>query len=104
MPALSPPGLPGHPAVPASLAEGLLGPWAESVWRGTQFAAPQQPALSTGYPALDAELPGGGGPSAGLTELLLAAPGSGEWRLLAPALRSIALARPVVCIAPPLRP
>lgn len=82
----------------------MLGPWADSVWRGAQFAPPSQPAWPTGHPALDAELPGGGWPAAGLTELLLDAPGSGEWRLLAPALRALAADRPVVCIAAPLQP
>jgi hypothetical protein len=41
---------------------------------------------STGHPALDAELPGGGWPAAGLIELLLPTPGCGELRLLAPVL------------------
>jgi len=82
----------------------LLGPWADSVWRGAQFAAPSQPTQPTGHPALDAELPGGGWPASGLTELLLDAPGSGEWQLLAPALRAQATDRPVVCIAAPLQP
>ena len=102
---MPPPALPGPPgplrdAAPAALP----GRWADRVWAGTQFAAAPQPALPTGYPALDAELPGGGWPACGLTELLLDAPGSGEWRLLAPALRAQASARPVVCVAPPLRP
>ncbi len=78
--------------------------WGDSVWTGAQFSAPSQPALPTGYPALDAQLPGGGWPASGLTELLFDAPGSGEWRLLAPALRSQAARRPVVCVAPPLQP
>jgi len=88
----------------AAAAQGSLGRWRDSVWAGAQFAAPAQPALPTGYPDLDAELPGGGWPASGLTELLLEAPGSGEWRLLAPALRSQATARPVICVAPPLQP
>jgi len=99
-PALSGPPAPLRDAAPAALP----GRWADSLWAGTQFAAPAQPALPTGYPALDAELPGGGWPAAGLTELLLDAPGCGEWRLLAPALRAQAAARPVLCVAPPLQP
>ena len=55
---------------------------------------------STSHAALDAELPGGGWPAAGLTELLLAAPGSGELRLLAPALGE----RSLLWIAPPFLP
>jgi protein ImuA len=99
----SPSGPPGDFA--AAAPEAALGRWADSVvWRGDRFAAPLQPALPTGYPALDAELPGGGWPAAGLTELLLASFGSGEWRLLAPALRLQAARRPIVCIAAPLQP
>ena len=99
------PALPGPPgplrdAAPAA----LLGRWADRLWAGTQFAAAAQPTLPTGHPALDAQLPGGGWPACGLTELLFDAPGSGEWRLLAPALRTQAALRPVVCVAPPLWP
>jgi hypothetical protein len=101
MPSLAVSGTPG--GLRAAAAHTRLGRWRDSVWGGTQFAAPSQPAMPTGYPELDAELPGGGWPASGLTELLLDAPGSGEWRLLAPALRTQATARPVVCIAPPLQ-
>lgn len=63
---------------------------------------------STGFAALDAELPGGGWPATGLTELLLAAPGSGELRLLAPLLaqgpQGLQHAGSLLCIAPPLTP
>ena len=99
-PALAGPPGPLRDAAPAA----LLGRWSDSVWAGARFAAPSQPAVPTGYPALDAQLPGGGWPACGLTELLFDAPGSGEWRLLAPALRTQAAARPVVCVAPPLQP
>ncbi len=60
----------------------------------------------TGFAALDAELPGGGWPAAGLTELLLAAPGSGELRLLAQGLLAPGLEQggSVLCIAPPFIP
>lgn len=60
---------------------------------------------STGFAALDAELPGGGWPAHGLTELLLAAPGSGELRLLAPLLaQGLEHAGSLLCVAPPLLP
>lgn len=100
---MSSPALSGPPGqLRAAASPPALGRWADSVWAGAHFAAPSQPAVPTGYPALDADLPGGGWPAAGLTELLFDAPGSGEWRLLAPALRSST--RPVVCVAPPLQP
>ena len=60
------------------------------LWRAGQLH--QQMAdtgLTSGYPALDAQLPGGGWPRAGLTEVLHAQPGLGELRLLAPALADL---------------
>jgi protein ImuA len=91
---------PGRPALPALSA-------LSSVWRADQLdrsatVGGDGVALqrSTGHTALDAELPGGGWPAAGLTELLLAAPGSGELRLLAPALGEHSL----LWIAPPFVP
>ena len=79
-------------------------PAALPVWRADQLAgtASDAPTRPTGHAALDAELPGGGWPAAGLTELLIAAPGSGELRLLAPSLA--AAAAPVLWAAPPLQP
>lgn len=75
------------------------------LWRADRLADPARDAAAirpTGFAALDAELPGGGWPAAGLTELLLAAPGSGELRLLAPML---AAARGITLwVAPPLQP
>jgi hypothetical protein len=44
--------------------------------------------LPTGFRRLDERLPGGGWPLATLVELLVAAPGTGELRLLMPALRA----------------
>ena len=60
------------------------------LWRAGQLH--QQMAdtgLTSGYPALDAQLPGGGWPRAGLAEVLHAQPGLGELRLLAPALADL---------------
>jgi len=99
------PSLSGPPGQLSAAASATLpGRFSDRVWAGTQFAVASQPTLPTGYPALDAELPGGGWPASGLTELLLDTPGSGEWRLLAPALRTLATQRPLVCVAPPLQP
>jgi len=71
------------------------------LWQADQLATPALPACRSGFEALDAELPGGGWPAGGLTELLLAAPGCGEIQLLAPALQKLPQA---VWIAPPFPP
>jgi protein ImuA len=73
-----------------------------ALWRADRLADSVPAVWPTGHAALDAELPGGGWPAAGLTELLLAQPGTGEWRLLAPALAG--RDGDVVCIAPPALP
>jgi hypothetical protein len=67
-------------------------------------AAPASAVRPTGFAALDAELSGGGWPATGLTELLLAEPGSAELRLLAPALAATTPAGTVLWIAPPCPP
>ncbi len=46
--------------------------------------------VATGFPALDARLPGGGWPRGSLSEILSAQWGVGELRLLLPALRDLA--------------
>jgi protein ImuA len=72
------------------------------LWQADQLAAPERPGCPSGFAALDAQLPGGGWPVAGLTELLLDEPGCGEVRLLAPALAR--LTGELVWIAPPFPP
>jgi protein ImuA len=76
------------------------------LWRADRLASPvggsEALARPTGFAVLDAELPGGGWPAAGLTELLHSAPGSGELRLLAPMLA--ASSAPLLWVAPPLQP
>ena len=47
------------------------------VWRG-RLAEAAVPALSSGFPVLDAELPGGGWPRGALTEILVDGVGLGE--------------------------
>jgi protein ImuA len=56
------------------------------LWLGHQLGRSGAQALASGFAQLDAELPGGGWPRAALSEVLLAHPGVGEIRLLAPAL------------------
>ncbi|MBD8616532.1 translesion DNA synthesis-associated protein ImuA [Pseudomonas putida] len=74
------------------------------VWRGRQEPGPSgvQP---TGHAALDAVLPSGGWPPAALSEILLAANGSGELQLLWPTLARLSQAgERIVLIAPPFIP
>ena len=74
------------------------------VWKGAgqDGTVASQP---TGHAQLDARLPGGGWPDAALSEVLLAAPGSGELQLLWPTLARLTRAQQrVVLGSPPLVP
>src|SRR5580704_16112552 len=76
-----------------------------AIWRGSSAA--QRPGLSTGFAALDEQLPGKGWPRTGLIEILVSRFGSGELYLLLPALAALtraAAARWCVWVAPPLMP
>jgi protein ImuA len=76
-----------------------------ALWRGDELGQAVAEVQPTGFAALDRELPGGGWPCRGLTELLQPQPGTLEWRLLGPALRALASAgRGIVLVAPPWRP
>ncbi|MEJ6006549.1 recombinase RecA [Paucibacter sp. AS339] len=68
--------------------------WRASSLGASQLASPAS-AVSSGFAALDAELPGGGWPIQGLSEILCDSAATLEWRLLAPALRLL-LAEPTV--------
>ncbi|HEX9396145.1 MAG TPA: translesion DNA synthesis-associated protein ImuA [Burkholderiales bacterium] len=73
-------------------------------WRGAACFE-QAPAVPSGFPALDRELPGGGWPSGGLTELLGEREGIGELQLVLPALAALtARGRRVAWLAPPHLP
>ena len=73
-----------------------------SVWRGSELGASAAPVQASGWASLDAELPGGGWPCRALTEVLLAHPGTLEWRLLGHALRAVvAQGQTVVLIGAP---
>lgn len=96
-----PPPTGGGPAqLRGALEPGTLHP---AVWRaqaGLRSAGGE--VLASGFAPLDAELPGGGWPLRVLTELLLAHPGVGEMRLLAPALAQVAAqGRGVMLFDPP---
>ncbi len=75
-----------------------------AIWRGGD-CAPDPAATPSGFPELDAVLPGRGWPRGALTEIVLAREGIGEIRLTVPALvRLQAGNRDVVWIAPPHAP
>lgn len=63
-------------------------PHLTGLWTAGEIAAAPagDAAVSSGFPVLDAELPGGGWPAGQLIELLFDAPGIGELSLLTPAL------------------
>lgn len=74
------------------------------IWRGAGLT-PASPTVSSGFPALDAELPGGGWPTGALTEILSRGEGIGELGLLLPALAALTNAgKRVVWLAPPHLP
>ena len=78
---------------------------AHAVWRGSDMASAQHTVVSTGFAALDAQLPGGGWPCQSLTELLQPQPSLCEWRLLAPSLkRLVGDGGHILMVGPPKRP
>ncbi|MDY0743056.1 translesion DNA synthesis-associated protein ImuA [Paucibacter sp. R3-3] len=74
------------------------------VWRASSLGGSASACVPSGFAALDAELPGGGWPTRGLSEILLPRPAVLEWRLLAPALRGAGTSKPLLLINPPLVP
>ncbi len=88
-----------------ALAELLRHP---ALWRGDTAGAAVR-TIPSGFPRLDARLPGGGWPASTLIELLVSSAGVGEIRLLLPALCRLALASPesprwIAWLAPPHLP
>jgi protein ImuA len=76
-----------------------------AIWRGNALSRVASASVPTGFPALDAELPGGGWPTAALTEILPQHAGIGELRILGHALAALsAQKRTLVWIAPPYLP
>lgn len=70
------------------------------VWRAGEV--PSESGLATGFPLLDAMLPGHGWPRAALTEILTDHPGIGALRLVLPALASLTRdERWLIWVAPP---
>lgn len=76
------------------------------LWRASRIDCDFKQHHSSGFAALDAELPGAGWPIDGVTELLHEHYGIGEFRLLAPALArmSHADARWLLLVSPPYIP
>ncbi len=74
-----------------------------SLWRASQLARSFARCVSTGHPALDNQLPGGGWPTGSMTDLHTQQPGVGELRLLAPALSAVA-DRQIAFLQPPHPP
>jgi len=71
------------------------------LWRGDSLARADA-SVATGFPRLDAELPGGGWPKAALTELLHDCEGIGELMLLLPVLKRLAQSGEFIAlVAPP---
>jgi protein ImuA len=68
-----------------------------SLWRGRGAAVAQ--GLPTGFPALDAVLPGGGWPRQGLVEIVTTGSGHGELALWMPLLRQFTQAPAARCCA-----
>src|SRR5437899_1287497 len=74
------------------------------VWRGGASFS-RAAAVPSGFSVLDGELPGGGWPTGGLTEILGLQQGIGELRLLLPALITLTTAgKRVIWLAPPHLP
>jgi hypothetical protein len=72
---------------------------------GAGGPALSRPAAPSGFPELDASLPGGGWPVGAIAELMSDATGIGELSLLVPALSRLARAgRYIAWIAPPYLP
>ena len=77
----------------------------QAIWRGCDLGKQLGSVVSTGFAALDAELPGHGWPCQSLTEVLSPQPSVLEWRLVGPALRSVVAAGgSVVVVGPPKHP
>jgi hypothetical protein len=76
-----------------------------AIWRLGDKPKPALSGIPSGFSELDCELPDGGWPRAGLTELLCDAIGIGETSLLLPALAHASVReKGVVWIAPPYLP
>ncbi len=78
----------------------------QAVWRCGGRRRTAVRTVTTGYPALDGYLPGGGWPLGQLLEIVSGRCGIGELRLIMPALAALAAAHDgyIVWVAPPCQP
>jgi protein ImuA len=74
-----------------------------ALWRASQLGRGTGDYVDCGHPALAQELPGGGWPLAGMTEILVPQAGCAELQLLSPALNRLAQGK-IVLINTPYRP
>ena len=75
------------------------------VWRGREMASACSAGEATGYPELDALLPGRGWPRGALIEVLMASVGSGAMELVLPVLARLSTGSCwIVLVDPPFRP
>lgn len=75
-----------------------------ALWRGSQLARSRLATISTGFTALDQELPSQGWPLSSLIELMPSQPGIGEIQLLRPALAGLSGQRSIALVHPPYPP
>lgn len=100
-PASGPPSSPADDRNAPDLAVSLPRAVAEAVWRADELGANVREVVPSGFPELDAELPGRGWPCGAVTELLQPQPGVLEWRLLAGALQRATATKALVVIGSP---
>ena len=76
-----------------------------ALWRGRESNCPAPAGVKTGFPELDAALPGRGWPANALVEIVTRQWGIGELRLLLPAMAELGRQRlRIIWIAPPYVP
>ncbi len=73
-----------HPRSSSSLRR--VEDFGDAVWHADALARTTGATVASGHAVLDAQLPGGGWPVGGLSEILQLQSGQHEWRLLLPAL------------------
>lgn len=76
------------------------------LWRASSIDCEYKKSCKSGFPQLDRQLPGGGWPADGVTEILHSRYGVGEFRLLAPALARLSheQSRWLLLVNPPYIP